>query len=405
LADGTTVATTAGSHRPQLRFSSLPQDTTALTLRAEVTVTLRHEIERTYRRANRVCEVIGGAGSSETARVCYVEYDTYSRTTTRSPSASVFLQDSVSVDVYTLAPAATEVSYADGDTGLSISQGGGDPWALARIGDSETVHSTWHFYSAPRPGWATVEVRSDSGTSQRRSDAIPLQVHAFPSTGSGYVAREAPSQTTVREVRGTTRQPPTLPPEIDVPVATDAYQSGTVTVRSPDQLPEPESVTIHGLVAGAQQAPSDAGHRTIRKTNLTLDIVDQNHTTGTARIRVTLREEESGTPIVLTNRPGAITVRNVTLKPGSDGIATATVPLGTGAITARYDPGPWYATSPAYTPARAIATVPVEWPVPLEIVVAGSKILLVLSPLLLGIYLVDRLMGRGWLWPPWRGLQ
>lgn len=405
LADGTTVATTAGSHRPQLRFSSLPQDTASLTLRAEVSVTLRHEIERTYRRARRVCEVIGGAGSSEPERQCYIEYDTYSRTTVRSPSASVFLQDTVSVDVYTLASAATEVSYADGDTGLSISQGGGDPWALARISDSETVHSTWHFYSAPRPGWATVEVRSDSGTSQRRSDAIPLQVHAFPSTGSGYLATDVPSRTTVTEVRGTTRQPPTLPSEIAVPVATDAYQAGTITVRSPDELPEPESVTVHGLVAGAQQAPSDAGHRTIWETNLTLDIIDQNHTSGTARIRVTLQEGESGTPIALTDRPGAITVRNVTLKPGSDGTATATVPLGTGAITARYEPGPWYETSPAYAPARATATVPVEWPAPLEIVVAGSKLLLVLSPLLLGIYLVDRVMGRGRLWPPWRGLR
>jgi hypothetical protein len=86
-------------------------------------------------------------------------------------------------------------------------------------------------------------------------------------------------------------------------------------------------------------------------------------------------------------------------------LAVATVPLVGSFVTAEYKPGPWWATDPVYESTRGSVELPSEWPDPRQLVTAGFILLIWLSPLLLVVFFIDRLLGRGRLWPPWRGLQ
>jgi hypothetical protein len=210
----------------------------------------------------------------------------------------------------------------------------------------------------------------------------------------------------VTRVDGPRRQPPQLPGAITVPVVTDPYRApATVVVRAEQGLAADGGVTVHGLVRGAQATPTVTTQREQWSTTLELAVLAANRSARTARVRVTLREAASGDPIDLTDRPGAVAVHGARLEPDADGRVTATVPLGTGTVTARYRPGPWWATTPAYAPSQARASVPVGWPEPLQVILTAVAVVVVLSPLLVAIYVLDRLLGRRRLWPPWRGLR
>lgn len=399
-ADGTRIATTTGSHHPRLAYTNLPAETATLSLRTTVSVTMTHTINRQYRRATRVCE---SEGANDTSRDCRIEYSTYWTSTTRTPTRETTLTDSVAVTVSELTPTVTRMQFTNGEMALTIRRADGSPWAWTTAPGIGVVHSPWHFYSAARPGWSKLVVHSAEGTTHRRSDAIPLQIHAFPSTGGAYLNGTRSLRSSTR-VHGPTRPAPRLPPSVTVPVATDPYHAAAVTVRTDEALPAPTDVRIHGLVRGGATRPAAVETRRQRQADLTLTVIAVNRSAETVRVRVSL-QTGSGKPIDLRDRPGAVTVRNATLTPGADGTAEATVPLGTTVLTARYEPGAWTVTEPAYAPTTATASVPATWPDPIAVLDAAVRVIGVLAPLLLGIYLLDRLLGRGRLWPPWRGLE
>jgi hypothetical protein len=189
-------------------------------------------------------------------------------------------------------------------------------------------------------------------------------------------------------------------------VATGTFQqTQVVVVESAGGLPDGSNLTVRGLVRGARATPTVTDRSQQRASTLTLDVLAVNRSAGTATVSVRLEETGSGVPINLRNRPGTIDVHGVALKTNATGEAVATVLSRTPIVTARFFPGPWWATDPAYAPATDRTTLPAEWPRPVRLVNIGFALLVVLSPLLLSIYLIDRLLGRGGLWPPWRGVQ
>jgi hypothetical protein len=403
-ADGLELVTVEPSHRPRITFGGLPPATSELTLWVNVSATLNHTVARQYRRAEEVCTEDTGsdAPANET---CRVDYETVWQNTTHQRTVATVVTDTIAVEVYRLKPRVRRFAFADGGQALTIARGPGGPWARATVPGGR-VHTAWHFYSTRRSGWDTLLIATRYGTDRIPSDAIPLQVHAFPSTGGSYAHgdRRTLGELEVTRVTGPRRDPPQLPDAITVPAVTDPYRApATVVVRI--DRPMDGHPTVHGLVRGAEASPSVTTRREQRATTLKLAALTVNRSAGTAHVRVTLREAGSGDPIDLTDRPGAVVVHDVRLQPDADGRVVGTVPLGTGTITARYHPVPWWATDPAYAASQAHASVSVGWPAPLQVVSVGFGLVVVLSPLLFAIYVLDRLLGRRRLWPPWRGLR
>jgi hypothetical protein len=130
-----------------------------------------------------------------------------------------------------------------------------------------------------------------------------------------------------------------------------------------------------------------------------------NRSAGTVSVRVSLREEATGRPIDLRSRPGHVVVNGVEVEPNASGTAVTTVPIVGSFVSAEYRPGPWWATAPVYESTSGSVDLPSKWPDPRRLVIAGFTLLTWLSPPLLVVLFIDRLLGKGRLWPPWRGLQ
>jgi hypothetical protein len=232
-----------------------------------------------------------------------------------------------------------------------------------------------------------------------------LQVHAFPSGGGAYAQSDF-GVLEVTQIWGPERQPPTLHDSITLPVVEEPYSSGSVVVvRTDETVGLDGDVTVHGLVRGTETRTSVRTIRSQQPTDLELELLGLNRTRGTATVRFSLHERASGQPIDLRSRPGVVVVNGEEVEPNASGTAVVTVPLAGRFVTAEYEPGPWWATDPVYQSAWASAEPPTEWPDPRRLLNAAFSVVLWLSPLLFGIFLIDRLLGKGRLWPPWRDVE
>lgn len=406
-ADGEPVDSTGATHTPRLEFSSLPSSTDRLSLVVTISASFERTTRRKYRSAYEDCDTrtIEEGNETRTVTECDVEYDTYWSTDVDRPSRHVTVRDSVDVDVYELAPTASRTAFADGRSALAVNQSNGDPWASYRFPDSGSVHNIWHFYSARDHQWDTLVEASESGTNHRPSDAIPLQVHAFPSGGGAY-ARSKFGELEVTQVWGAERPAPNLPEAITLPVVDEPYSTGSVVIAKSGSPADWEGeVTVEGLVRGTEAKTPIRTTRRQEATTLDIELLDVNRSAETVTVRISLRESASDRPIDLRPRPGVVEVHGVEAEPNASGTAVVTAPLVGSFVTAEYRPGPWWATHPAYESTRASVDLPADWPNPRRLVVAGVSLMIWLVPLLLVVYFIDRLLGRGQLWPPWRGLE
>jgi hypothetical protein len=217
-ADGDPVASTGPTHTPQLDFSSLPESTNELTLSVTISASFKKTTRRKYRSALENCDTqsIQEGNETPTETDCDIEYDTYWSTDIDRPSRQVTVRDSVDVTVYELSPTASRTAFTDGQSALAVDQNNGDPWAMYELPNGDTVHNIWHFYSARDRNWDTLVEGTETDTTRFRSEAIPLQVHAFPSGGGAY-ARSDFGVLDVTQVWGPERQPPTLHDSITLP--------------------------------------------------------------------------------------------------------------------------------------------------------------------------------------------
>lgn len=401
-ADGDPVAVTGPTHTPRFAYTGLPQSTERLSLSVTISATLKQTTRRKYRAAHKDCETRPVAGNNTTTVTeCVVDYTTFWTTEVDYLNRETTVRDTTTVDIYDLSPMATRATFTDGRRALAVNRSTGDPWAAYTTAQG-TVHNLWHFYSTRNQHWDTLVVSTKSGTTHRSSNAIPLHVHAFPSAGGAYT-RSGFGGLEVTETWGSDRSAPVLPDPITVPVVSGTYRQRSVVVAQSDGEIAPDGrVTVSGLVRGTETTTTVSRTRRQRATTLDVTLLDVNRSAGTVTVRVSLHEAATAQPIGLRSRPGVIVVHGVTVEPGASGTAVVTVPLASGLVTATYKPGAWWTTDPVYAPARATAGLPTAWPTPIRLLTTGVTLLAWLSPLLLAIYLLDRLLTKGRLWPPWR---
>lgn len=363
LADERIVARTDGTHRPVLSYDIDPQ-VEQLTLEADLTA----RVERPTRQPNET-------NSSEPTIV----------------EETLTVRDSRAVEVYILNPTVRTAQYPDGDSGVAVFQNG--LWQGYSFGDENSVRGVWRFYTARDTDWDELTVHTTTGTERIASDAIPVAVHAYPSE-LGPQVRPTGSGIDLLQTWGTTNDPPvTLGENILAEVVERPYETTWGVATRQEHVGE--SVTIHGIVRGANTTLTTNGTtQQLREADLSLEVVD--HTDEQVTLLATLRDDETGDPLVLraTNdspiapeggdRAGYLTINDQVVKTNASGMVQVSV-SETGSYTARYHPESWLSQEVAYTPATATAryhplTTAEGW---LWLVVDG---LVWLSPFLLALF-------------------
>lgn len=337
LSGDDVVARSDGSQTPVVDYTLVDSGSTTLTLEADIEVELREEVSV-------------GEGSAE-------------RSGSVARTDTVTVTDSVDVSVYDLSAYSYEAMYPNGDTGLAIHQTA--PWHGFTLGgdDSSRVRGIWRYYTARDTGWNALNASSAGGTTQRPSDALPVYVHAYPAH-VGPRAEPIRDGPTLVDTWGTghASPAPSMHENVTVGVVDGPYnRTDGLAVRHDDV--DANDIVVTGIVRNVTARPSTfVGQetRTIRRSNLTIERIDTDGESATLRIE--LRDETTGAPIVLDNpileersatpigvepRDGYITVADQRVRTNTSGVVVVTVDEP-GSYTASYEPESWRANDPAY---------------------------------------------------------
>ncbi|SFR97226.1 hypothetical protein SAMN05216559_1813 [Halomicrobium zhouii] len=337
LAGDDVVARADGSQTPVVDYALEDSGSTTLTLEADIEVQLQGEASV-------------GEGSAE-------------RSGSIARTDTVTVTDSIDVSVYDLGAYSYEATYPNGDTGLAIHQTA--PWHGFALGgdDDGRVRGVWRYYTARDTGWDVLNASSAGGTTQRASEALPVYVHAYPAH-VGPRAEPIRDGPTLVDTWGTGHgsPAPSMHENVTVGVVDGPYnRTDGLAVRHEDI--DADDIVVSGIVRNVTARPSTfVGQetRTIRRSNLTIERIDTDGDSATLRIE--LRDETTGAPIVLDNpileersatpigvqpRDGYITVANQRVRTNTSGVAVVTVDEP-GSYTATYEPESWRANDPAY---------------------------------------------------------
>lgn len=330
--DGDTIAETAGSHTPALRYQIGDDWSTTLTLEAEIQVRLQ-----------------------QTTRIGIIY-----RTETLNVS------DSIDVEIYDLSAYPYYAEYPTGDSGVAIFQS--RPWQGYTLteNDSARVRGVWRFYTARNTNWDTIVRSRRTGSTTVESDAIPVYVHAYPSR-IGPRAEPVRDGPEIIDTWGTDRPSPigTIGENINIEIVNQSYTT-TYGVAVRAENVDREALHVAGIVRGVNAsivAPDTGSERQLRRSNLTVEVIQQNQSQATLRIE--LRDNQTGGPIALdgsgrqypiggSTRDGYITIADQRVETNASGVAIVTVGQP-GIYTARYHPGSWLGHNPAYVGDKAIA--------------------------------------------------
>lgn len=279
------------------------------------------------------------------------------RTTT--VDETVTATDTVTVRTYDLQPSLDVANYANGDSGVTVFTS--RPWqGMEPAPDgSHRVRGVWRFYTARDPRWDTLRRSSKNGTETVDSPAIPVTVHAYPSTLGPRVDPAGPGTELVRVWGADRASPaPALPANLTVDVATGTYTpSFGVAARTKTEIPE--TVTVGGIVRGVN-ATLDRPDKQRRVNESDLDLRVRSRSAEGVRLIVELTDARTGEPIVLEptsdpryepivdGRDGYVTVAGERVRTNASGMATVTV-TEPGVYAAEYHPGSWLTHDPAYT--------------------------------------------------------
>ena len=337
--DGETIETQDGSHTPALDYQIEDDWSANLTLEAEISVRLK--------KTTRIDQ-----GNQTDVNVTY-------RTESRNVS------DSIDVEIYDLLAYPYYAEYPNGDAGVAIFQS--RPWqgyTLTEDGDAR-VRGVWRFYTARNTNWDTL-VRSNRTVSDTvESDAIPVYVHAYPSR-IGPRAEPVRDGPEIIDTWGTDRSSPvgTIGENINIDIVNQSYTT-TYGVAVRAETVDRDALHVAGIVRGVNASivePDGGSQRQLRRSNLTVEVLDQNQSQATLRIE--LRDNQTGAPITLggsrqypiggTTRNGYITIADQRVETNASGVAIVTIDVP-GIYTARYHPGSWLGHNPAYVSDSATA--------------------------------------------------
>ncbi|SDY93019.1 hypothetical protein SAMN05216564_1165 [Halopenitus persicus] len=333
LKDGETVTEIDGTHKPIISYDFSDEWSATLTLEADIRTHLRRlAIDRSGRTPS---------------------YHYSNRRETVSVSQSV------DVSIYDFNAYPHYVSYPDGDAGLVISQP--RPWRGIVLSDSgPEVRGVWRFFTARDTDWDQLVRSTESGSETVESDAIPVYVHAYPSS-IGPRVDPVTTSTSIVDTWGRARESPlgSLDENINVEVVERPYSETRSIALRTDSLVR-EELRVTGLVRGEYATIGTGGsesERELRRSNLTAEIVERNSSSAT--IEIGLRDETTGDPIGLADetrysalrgdsRDGYINVGGKRVRTNSSGKALVTVD-SPGIYTISYQPGTWLSHDPAYT--------------------------------------------------------
>ncbi|WP_202614590.1 hypothetical protein [Halostella litorea] len=337
--DGETIAERDGAHTPALDYQIEDDWSANLTLEAEISVRLKKTVRTDL-------------GDRTDVDVTY-------RTETRNVS------DSIAVEIYDLSAYPYYAEYPNGDAGVAIFQS--RPWQGYTLTDDgeARVRGIWRFYTARNTNWDTLvrSNRTDSATVE--SDAIPVYVHAYPSR-IGPRAEPVRDGPELIETWGTDRPSPvgTIGENINIDIVNQSYTT-TYGVAVRAENVDREALHVGGIVRGVNASivePDAGSERQLRRSNLTVEVIQQNQSQAT--LRVELRDNQTGAPIALddsrqypiggTTRNGYITVADQRVETNASGVAIVTIDEP-GIYTARYHPGSWLGHDPAYVSDTATA--------------------------------------------------
>jgi len=340
INDGTTIVEQEGSHTPALEYQIEDDWSTTLTLEAEIDVRLKKTV-----RIDR--------GDETDVDVTY-------------QTESLNVTDSIDVEIYDLTAYPYYAEYPNGDAGVAIFQS--RPWqgyTLTENG-SARVRGVWRFYTARNTNWDTLVQSSRTGSSTVESDAIPVYVHAYPSR-IGPRAEPVRDGPEIIDTWGTDRPSPvgTLGENINIEIINQSYTT-TYGLAVRAETLDREDLHVAGIVRGVNAsivAPDAGSERQLRRSNLSVEVIQQNQSQATLRIE--LRDNQTGTPIGLGGggrrypigggaRNGYITIADQRVETNASGVAIVTVEQP-GIYTARYHPGSWLGHNPAYVSDTATA--------------------------------------------------
>ncbi|EMA07936.1 hypothetical protein [Haloferax denitrificans] len=331
--DGITVASTAGTHTPELQYHTTHSWSANLTLEATISVRLKKTVETTV------------GGESEAT----VNYRTETRT----------VSDTLDAEIYDLAAYPYYAQYPNGDTGVAIFQS--RPWQGYTLTDDETsrVRGVWRFYTARNTNWDTLVTSTGTSTTTEQSDAIPVRVHAYPSQ-IGPRAEPVRDGPDIIDTWGADRASPreTIGENVTVEVVNQSY-TPTYGLAVRAESVDREALRVGGIVRGVNATivdPQVGSARQLRESNLSVELVSQ--TTSNATLRVELRDNQTGAPIASNgsdrqypiggpSHSGYITVGDQRVETNESGVAVVTLDEP-GIYTVRYHPGTWLGHDPAY---------------------------------------------------------
>ncbi|ELZ32649.1 hypothetical protein C474_07522 [Halogeometricum pallidum JCM 14848] len=338
--DGETIARMDGSHTPVLDYQIDDDWSATLSLEAEIHVRLKKTIQT------------DGTNGTD-VEVVY-----------REEARNV--SDSIDVEIYDLSAYPYDAEYPNGDAGVAIFQS--RPWqgyTLSEDGNA-SVRGVWRFYTARNTNWDTLVRSNRTDSAEVESDAIPVYVHAYPSR-IGPRAEPVRDGPEIIDTWGTERPSPkrTIGENVTVEIVNQSYETTYgVAVRAASV--DREALHVAGIVRGVNASiaePDGGSGRQLRRSNLTVEVLQQNQSQATVRIE--LRDNETGAPVVLNDdtrryligestRNGYITVADQEVETNASGVAIVTI-TDPGIYTARYHPGSWLGHNPAYVSDTATA--------------------------------------------------
>ncbi|ELZ88286.1 hypothetical protein [Haloferax sulfurifontis] len=331
--DGIPVASTAGTHTPELQYHTTHSWSANLTLEANISVRLKKTVETTV------------GGESKTT----VNYRTETRT----------VSDTLDAEIYDLAAYPYYAQYPNGETGVAIFQS--RPWQGYTLTDdaSARVRGVWRFYTARDTNWDRLVTSTSTSTTTAQSDAIPVRVHAYPSQ-IGPRAEPVRDGPDIIDTWGADRASPrrTIGENVTVEVVNESY-TPTYGLAIRAKTVDREALRVGGIVRGVNATivdPQVGSERQLRESNLSVELVSQ--TTSNATLQVELRDNQTGAPIASNGsdrqypiggsaHSGYITVGDQRVETNESGVAIVTLDEP-GIYTVRYHPGTWLGHDPAY---------------------------------------------------------
>ncbi|GAA0212557.1 hypothetical protein [Halobaculum roseum] len=337
--DGTTLARTNGTALPAINYT-LTDDVDSLVLVATIRAELR--LDRPQ-----------------------LPNGTAANTTPRTVSETVTVRDRRAIEPYTPTIALARGRTPEGDRLLAAFHSA--PWLGLRFGaeGDRQVRGVWRFYTARDVRWDTLERSSRTGTREIESPALPVAVHAYPSR-LGPRSEPTGRDPRITDVWGRDRRSPaaSLPDTVSVDVVEREYTAsyGLAVRTAPAHA---EGVEAVGIVRGVDVPIDETGQtRQLRRSDLTVEIVDQDDDGAT--LRIVLTDAVTGEPIALrrpeapfeipstATREGYVAVAGERVRTNVSGVAMVTV-SEPGVYTVEYVPGSWVAHHPAYVGTSATA--------------------------------------------------